>query len=768
MDPTSRLVFSAMQSVFQFGDSQPRARRPKKQFICRFCHMNFKRSEHLTRHERSHTAEKPFECSFCQTPFSRKDLLLRHSRKCIAAIEYQNLNPNPGSTAESPISADSNARRIKKLKTATARKNSDGLDFNKLFKSRTTSSGITDTTYEHADHADMPEAFVPKFDDQAQCDSTSSFSRLILDDMASSTPALSDASYTETDTTSSIQNLVLQDYEDTVFGTGFAPIDLQSYSSIDEWDPLSPPALFSGKRAPDAASYSVSDHLTENFDLDMNNLSASVIMYDESVKNLQTILRGITGAEVVLPDAERLSMYVVSYKIRFDQQLPFIHSTFWRLSFLHGSIDEYNISAELQVCAQLLLAVASIGAAYMSDMEDGKKLCNLCENHLETLLREKFIFSSDQYLPLLQAKLLTCIFNAWSGEARLVERMFNSLPFLSRCCSYCLPCRTKHDLGSWSKWITRESYHRLFWGIFIFMSNLNLVYGQSISIGLINELPLPGSDILWSAPTSEEFDSLQPSLKTSTSPTDTIAKLISDSPMDLSSIDYTENRISNFAIIVLLHVVIQNFGDTHQAPLFGALILSDHIEKFVKYLTNCLLKSPNTTSRTVVESLSHIIKLRQIEVSTTPHFRCLLSDPNFTESCDTVARAFAEGSSCTQGCGSDKAIYLSLPYIRRFLQTNGEFESIEQLFCYWESMLSLITWLHGVELAALGSRSMSVEEQFVVDSLELFADARASSYGAFSLTSRILQISEERFMASESMGVSKAMAEIMRTLGRYM
>ncbi|KAJ6148588.1 hypothetical protein N7497_010570 [Penicillium chrysogenum] len=56
--------------------------RPKSQVApCRFCKKEFKRLEHLKRHERIHTQEKPFVCQ-CGRSFSRQDLLSRHGRLC--------------------------------------------------------------------------------------------------------------------------------------------------------------------------------------------------------------------------------------------------------------------------------------------------------------------------------------------------------------------------------------------------------------------------------------------------------------------------------------------------------------------------------------------------------------------------------------------------------------------------------------------------------------------------------------------------------------
>ncbi|KAI0445557.1 hypothetical protein F4803DRAFT_135343 [Xylaria telfairii] len=46
---------------------------------CRHCGRQFKRQEHLIRHERTHTQERPFACD-CGNRFTRQDLLARHVR----------------------------------------------------------------------------------------------------------------------------------------------------------------------------------------------------------------------------------------------------------------------------------------------------------------------------------------------------------------------------------------------------------------------------------------------------------------------------------------------------------------------------------------------------------------------------------------------------------------------------------------------------------------------------------------------------------------
>lgn len=51
-----------------------------KRHFCSFCNKAFSRSEHKTRHERSHAGVKPFECQVCSHSFVRRDLLQRHIR----------------------------------------------------------------------------------------------------------------------------------------------------------------------------------------------------------------------------------------------------------------------------------------------------------------------------------------------------------------------------------------------------------------------------------------------------------------------------------------------------------------------------------------------------------------------------------------------------------------------------------------------------------------------------------------------------------------
>ncbi|KAL4756329.1 uncharacterized protein BDW70DRAFT_164603 [Aspergillus foveolatus] len=66
--------------------SSTKGRHRRASLKCTYCARSFARTEHLTRHERSHRNEKPFSCSYCSATFTRKDVIKRHHVRCHPSI----------------------------------------------------------------------------------------------------------------------------------------------------------------------------------------------------------------------------------------------------------------------------------------------------------------------------------------------------------------------------------------------------------------------------------------------------------------------------------------------------------------------------------------------------------------------------------------------------------------------------------------------------------------------------------------------------------
>ncbi|PMD38704.1 hypothetical protein L207DRAFT_490347 [Hyaloscypha variabilis F] len=64
---------------------------------CRHCSKQFRRQEHLLRHERTHTNEKPFGCK-CGQSFTRQDLLARHTKLSHYSSSY--ISPQSSEVAQ--------------------------------------------------------------------------------------------------------------------------------------------------------------------------------------------------------------------------------------------------------------------------------------------------------------------------------------------------------------------------------------------------------------------------------------------------------------------------------------------------------------------------------------------------------------------------------------------------------------------------------------------------------------------------------------------
>ncbi|KND05175.1 uncharacterized protein SPPG_00842 [Spizellomyces punctatus DAOM BR117] len=74
----------------------------QRRYKCSDCNLSFRRTEHLVRHQLTHSGEKPYPCTICCRGFSRMDALQRHYR-------IHSFRPNvviPSASGEAPNSSE--------------------------------------------------------------------------------------------------------------------------------------------------------------------------------------------------------------------------------------------------------------------------------------------------------------------------------------------------------------------------------------------------------------------------------------------------------------------------------------------------------------------------------------------------------------------------------------------------------------------------------------------------------------------------------------
>ncbi|RKF81054.1 Zinc finger protein klf1 [Golovinomyces cichoracearum] len=462
---------------------------PEKKYKCQYCNRAFSRSEHRSRHERSHTKERPFQCMKCRSTFVRRDLLLRHDRT---------VHAKDGGI---PLHSDVKRRAGSKSRAVTAPKSAIAIDPLALEQIEASSDGMVDletaamlmTDLHQKATAVMRSAGVGPYENRTNI--AISHSPTILEQPMISYSSWDINSEAGLESTSNINSSKssLPSSQSSLTSV------LHSSSHYTIQNPNNDSMKYNGWMS--AFSPTVSTSPTKfrklSSELQKETIKTPHILNNEDRNIILESIR-INDSERAIPESFRLpdlislNHFLSSYFGLFHHHLPFLHPASFKPT---------------QVSPSLLLAVLSIGALYVFDQKQAY-ICHIGSKVLvNQFLQYKENFSSRK-CPLwtMQSSLLNMIFASWSGDPKGLEWACSIKSLLANMVAgnrYELKLRTEAREGQQptrTEWVEDEGCRRTYYAVYIFFGLLTLAYNHTPAIGFneFEDLALPSSESLWS------------------------------------------------------------------------------------------------------------------------------------------------------------------------------------------------------------------------------------------------------------------------------
>ncbi|KAJ5811588.1 C2H2 finger domain protein [Penicillium riverlandense] len=475
---------------------------PEKKYKCQFCNRAFSRSEHRSRHERSHTKERPFKCLKCRSTFVRRDLLLRHDRT---------VHAKDGGI---PLVAEGRRRGggAQKASTASApSKPSITIDPATLEQIEASSDGMVDletaamlmTDFQHkaaaaatqvSERADSERSLSPargSFDHSVSyLSGNATLPQMPWDTLVSSADSKHDGHLpTFVDRYGPVGDVLapsLHSLSNSLPMSGNStPNALSPYPSMT--GPVSPVNYRRSPGPSQALTLPKAPQIA-------NEMERNMVV--ERIQSFDTL--GALPETFQLPSTVVLNRYLSTYFNLYHHHLPFLHQE----SFKPNSTSP-----------PLLLAVLSIGALYTFEREHAFSLHIGSKVLVNQFLQHKENFDSRK-CPLwsMQSTLLNMVFESWSGDAKGLEWTCSIKSLLANMVAgnrYQYKLRTEARQGaspSREEWIEDESCRRTYFAVYIFFGMLTLTFNHTpaMSFDEFDNLELPSSESLWNLDAADE------------------------------------------------------------------------------------------------------------------------------------------------------------------------------------------------------------------------------------------------------------------------
>ncbi|KAI1133034.1 C2H2 finger domain protein [Nemania abortiva] len=508
------------------ASSTPVARKtslaqPERKYKCQFCARAFSRSEHRSRHERSHTKERPFKCMKCRSTFVRRDLLLRHDRtvhakdggvplhsdgkrraggakaralngpsKSSIALDTSTLSEQIEASSEGVFDVEHAAMLVADLHhkaTAAMRDNDAGSPY--------ASSPVATYPANGAPLMDPAVLFPPPNPPLPQSVPWDAFmSQSVAEAKAQSVTSSGSASFESQQSFASVS---------TAQAHPIPPPSTQDpscnglvsalQSMIDSLSPTS--TGYSASCEPTIPSYGISqaDQVQASA-----GFKAPQVLNDEERNMILDNIRAHDSEHAIpegfrVPNLGSMNRYLATYFGLFHHHLPFLHPSSFSVT---------------QVSPAILLAVLSIGALYAFDQDQAYMLHIGSKVLVNQFLQNKENFSSRK-CPLwtMQSSLLNMIFASWSGDPKGLEWACSIKSLLANMVAgnrYELKLRQdarEGALPSRAEWVEDEGCRRTYYAVYIFFGLLTLTYNHTpaISFNEFEDLQLPSSEAIWNS-----------------------------------------------------------------------------------------------------------------------------------------------------------------------------------------------------------------------------------------------------------------------------
>ncbi|KAK5119116.1 hypothetical protein LTR62_000327 [Meristemomyces frigidus] len=497
----------------------------EKRYKCQFCSRAFSRSEHRSRHERSHTKERPFRCTKCKSTFVRRDLLLRHDRTVHAKdggvpLQSDTKRRNTGNKT----SPNGSSSKIPELDEAALEQYGDPNDAFSVeqaamlmtnFQQRAAMSGpelgsiqpeplisshgpqLLEPSMPYPGSMTLPQMngwdqMLPHNVSQPKASSIGSSldaNHDLLQFGGSSTlagagntlPPLMERQTSQPDGLPSFSLSSMNGLNGGLATPGALspfPSMLGPVSPVDYRRSPGPPQQCTMARAPQV----------ENED-QINAIMENIRHWDSE---------GALVDAFCLPQLSVLNRYLSTYFNFFHHHLPFLHPS------------SFNPST---VSAPLLLSVLSIGALYTFEQDQAYMLHIGSKVLVTQFLQKKDNFSSRKCpLWMMQSSLLNMSFASWSGDPKGLEWACSIKSLLANMVAgnrYELKLRSEAREArqpTHAEWIEDEGCRRTYYAVYIFFGLLTLTYNHTpaISFNEFDSLELPSSETLWNLEATDD------------------------------------------------------------------------------------------------------------------------------------------------------------------------------------------------------------------------------------------------------------------------